>query len=148
MPGFQEALRPGSIYAGADKELPTSSKQADQAAQGDPFAPTALATTSRELTIPDKLTHALVAALVVSMVWDQFKGNLFSYHPVFMSLGYLGFMTEGISLAIGFRRTDGPARVSAIWRHAAVQLAAALSIAIGFWAIYRNKARTCLRHLA
>ena len=86
-------------------------------------------------------THALIALTAVSLVLVVFDGTLFSYHPLFMSLGFLLFMPEGILEAIGFRSTEGESRVKAITKHMWLQLAAVLCCGIGFGAIFANKVR-------
>ena len=50
-------------------------------------------------------------------------------------------MAEGILTAIKFRGLDGGPRVLAIQNHGWIQVAATLSTAMGFAAIYRNKAQ-------
>jgi hypothetical protein len=57
-----------------------------------------------------------------------------------------GFMTEGILAAVKFRNLDGGPRVLAIQNHGWIQVAATLSTALGFGAIYRNKALKGKKH--
>lgn len=83
--------------------------------------------------------HALVILVVLSLVGVLFNGTLFSWHPALMSLGYLGFMTEGVVAAIKFRSLEGQERVRAIQFHALLQVAASACIAGAFYAIYQNK---------
>ncbi len=66
-------------------------------------------------------------------------GVLFPWHPLLMSAGFLGFMTEGISTALAFRHLEGGPRVRAIQRHGWVQVASTVCIALGFLVIYTNK---------
>lgn len=49
-------------------------------------------------------------------------------------------MTEGIVAAYRFRNLDGGPRVQAIQNHGWIQGAATVSVALGFLAIWRNKA--------
>ena len=46
-------------------------------------------------------------------------------HPLFMSIGYVLFMSEGLISGIMFRHLDGPPRVRAIWSHALMQVSQA-----------------------
>ena len=55
------------------------------------------------------------------------------------TLGFLGFMTEGIMAAVRFRPNEGTSRVAAITNHALIQCAATLCLTLGFYAIYHNK---------
>ena len=78
-------------------------------------------------------------ALVLAVLPKVYAGELFPWHPILMGLGFLGFMCEGIIAAYRFRATDGGPRVLAITNHMWVQVAATVSIMLGFWAIYYNK---------
>lgn len=64
---------------------------------------------------------------------------LFSWHPTFMLLGFLGFMTLGVVRSITFRKLDGSPRVKAIQIHAFLQVGAVLCITLGLAAIVANK---------
>ena len=70
-----------------------------------------------------------------------YAGELFAWHPLFMTLGFLGFMTEGILTAVRFRPNEGMARVVAISNHGLIQAGSAGCVGIGFYAIFRSKAR-------
>ena len=48
---------------------------------------------------------------------------------------------QGIMAAVRFRPNEGTTRVAAITNHALIQGAASACVALGFYAIYRNKAR-------
>lgn len=85
--------------------------------------------------------HVLTGSLCLSVLLDQYNGTLFCWHPMLMTVGFLGLMAEGVLLAIDFRPLDGPRRVRAIQVHALVQLTSAASIAGAFWAIWQNKVR-------
>mmetsp|Transcript_30061 Transcript_30061/g.66602 ORF Transcript_30061/g.66602 Transcript_30061/m.66602 type:complete len:240 (+) Transcript_30061:50-769(+) len=92
--------------------------------------------------IVPKLTMALhvsVILVALSMAFSLFDTKLFGWHPVFMSLGYILFMTEGLISSVMFRQLDGPERVRAIQSHALLQLRAILCIIVGFAVIYWNK---------
>lgn len=80
-------------------------------------------------------------ALILQLLPGIYAGELFPWHPVLMGVGFLGFMCEGVLAAYKLRSTDGPPRVMAITNHMYVQLAATLSIILGFLAIYYNKVR-------
>lgn len=56
------------------------------------------------------LLHASVTIISVSLALACFDNSLFSWHPVFMSLGFLLFMAEGIFAGIQFRSLDGQVR--------------------------------------
>jgi hypothetical protein len=77
--------------------------------------------------------------MVLAMLPAIYKGDLFAWHPVFMTVGFLGFMCEGILAAYRFRGTEGAARVAAIENHLWIQVASTVCIALGFYSIYRNK---------
>lgn len=64
---------------------------------------------------------------------------LFSWHPTFMTLGFLGFMTMGVVRSITFRKLDGSPRVKAIQIHALLQAGAVLCTTLGLVAIVANK---------
>ncbi|GLI61584.1 hypothetical protein VaNZ11_004000 [Volvox africanus] len=83
--------------------------------------------------------HCVVACVALSIAFILFDNTLFAWHPAFMSIGYVVFMTEGLIAAIHFRQIDGHERVKAIWSHALLQLRAVICIVIGFGVIYRNK---------
>ncbi|EFJ53321.1 hypothetical protein VOLCADRAFT_120257 [Volvox carteri f. nagariensis] len=83
--------------------------------------------------------HCTVACVALSIAFVLFDNTLFAWHPAFMSIGYIVFMTEGLIAAIHFRQIDGPERVKAIWSHALLQLRAVICVIIGFGVIYRRK---------
>lgn len=86
--------------------------------------------------------HVLVVAVSLTLSFAQFDNSLFAWHPIFMSLGYILFMTEGVLSALSFRSLEGGAeRVQAIQGHALLQLRAVVCICLGFGVIFRNKAR-------
>ena len=80
-------------------------------------------------------------ALILAVLPQVYAGLLFPWHPILMGVGFLGFMCEGIVAAYKLRATDGPPRVAALQNHMWVQIAATLSIALGFAAIFYNKVR-------
>lgn len=69
---------------------------------------------------------------------------LFSWHPSFMAIGFLGLMSEGILTSISFRNLEGNERLQKIWMHLSWQAAATACIIAGFWTIYENKVRKLL----
>lgn len=127
------------------------------------------------------------------MLPAAYQGVLFAWHPLMLSVGFLGFMTEvgavrmasrrpgeaahargelkrrqarreclrllnraalarplcpcrpprpqGIMAAVRFRPNEGTTRVAAITNHAVIQGPATACVTLGFYAIYRNKAR-------
>lgn len=85
------------------------------------------------------MLHASVVLVSLSIGLSCWSSSLFGWHPLFMSLGFLLFMSEGLISAVMFRHIDGPDRVRAIQSHALLQLRAVICIAIGFGVIYRNK---------
>ena len=158
-------VRKGSIYSG---ELPASTFAGklghSEKRMADPF--TGTAPTSRddegagrleedpcESSMGSKrlqlLVHVLAAFLCLSTTVDIYKGTLFCWHPICMTLGFVGLLVEGVVLAVNFRQLEGSRRVAAIQLHALLQGAAVLVVAGGFWAIWQNKVRwsldcTCL----
>lgn len=93
-------------------------------------------------TVLRYIVRAAAVSLTVSIGLDVLayhNSNLFSWHPVFITLGFVGLMSEGILLGTAFRSLDGRERVGAIIRHALMQVGACVAIAIGFLAIYFNK---------
>ncbi|KAI3436714.1 hypothetical protein D9Q98_006129 [Chlorella vulgaris] len=85
------------------------------------------------------LSVGCCVAMAMAMLPAAYQGTLFAWHPLMFSLGFLGFMTEGIMAAVRFRPNEGVARVAAITNHALIQLAATACISLGFYAIYHNK---------
>ncbi|PRW55908.1 cytochrome b561 domain-containing 2 [Chlorella sorokiniana] len=85
------------------------------------------------------LSITLCVAIALAMLPAAYEGQLFAWHPLFLVLGFLGFMTEGIMAAVRFRPNEGLSRVQAITNHAIIQSAATACIAMGLYAIYHNK---------
>lgn len=83
--------------------------------------------------------HGTIAATVATLVITLYNGTLFSWHPILMSTGFLGAMSEGVITALKLRSLEGPPRATAILRHFWIQLLAVIAVSVGFWAIYRNK---------
>lgn len=77
--------------------------------------------------------------VVVSVLPSAYAGILFAWHPIFMSIGYLIFMCEGISIAYRARDVDGNSRVGLLSKHFWTQVAAIVCVSLGFAAIYINK---------
>lgn len=86
--------------------------------------------------------HFLVALLCLSVAMDIYDGSLFSFHPISMTLGFVGLMSEGVLVASRFSRFEGGGRTRAIQTHALIQAAALVCIMLGFWTIWRNKVGT------
>lgn len=87
------------------------------------------------------LLHVSATLVSLSVAFTLYDGTLFGWHPLFMSLGFMLFMTEGLIGSVMFRQLDGPERVQAIWAHALMQGRAFVCILIGFVVIYQNKVR-------
>ena len=85
------------------------------------------------------LSVACCLGLVLAVLPGVYRGELFAWHPLFMGVGLLGFMTEGLLAAVAFRPLEGGARVAAIQNHGLIQAASTLSAGLGFYAIWRNK---------
>lgn len=47
--------------------------------------------------------HGTVVITVATLCASLFDGTLFSYHPTFMSIGFLALMSEGVLTALKFR---------------------------------------------
>lgn len=103
------------------------------------MAPGRAATSRLDLS---RVMHILVILTSLSIAFSVFDGTLFAWHPLFMSIGYLLFMAEGLMSALGFRMLDGPDRVAGINGHALLQIRATLAIILGFGVIYKNKVVT------
>lgn len=88
-----------------------------------------------------QLVHVLCLFLVASITVCALDKTLFVWHPIFMSLGFLGLMAEGILLSISFRPTDGAKRTGKIQQHMYWQSAATLSVLAGLTVIVANKVR-------
>ena len=58
------------------------------------------------------LLHISAVLMALSIAFLLFDSTLFAWHPLFMSIGYLLFMTEGLLSAVMFRHLDGTERVS------------------------------------
>ena len=85
------------------------------------------------------LTAICIVSVLLTQISGVFSGVLFAWHPVLMSVGFLGLMTEGLLAAVRFRPLDGQARTSAIFHHAYLQIVSITCIFLGFLAIYKNK---------
>lgn len=77
--------------------------------------------------------------IVVSVLPSAYAGTLFAWHPIFMSIGYLIFMCEGIMIAYRVRDLDGNSRVGLLIKHFWTQVASVVCVSLGFAAIYVNK---------
>lgn len=140
MPSDQDSLlRPGA--GGGAVALPQSTRNptVDATAPGSEDGLVTSAADSRQTRLLRTVVRSAAIVLTISIAADIFNTTLFALHPIFISLGFLGFMSEGVLLAHSFRLLDGPDRVKAIWQHAIMQVAACISIATGFGAIYLNK---------
>ena len=96
-----------------------------------------------------QIVYGLSATAVVSFCISVFDQSLFSWHPVFMSLGFLSFMTMAVVRSVTFRLLDGKARTKAIQIHAMLQVVALGCTFAGLAAIALNKVcsskLTCFR---
>ena len=97
----------------------------------------------------DKAVVVAVAALASTVPACFFDREiLFTYHPVFMTLAFACFATIGAWIAAKTRSIPaGPARVSALWTHAGVNVASVACACVGGWAIYANKENKGRAHL-
>jgi hypothetical protein len=148
VPGLPASTRPSfasDLQAGVDIrqlapgwDMQEFAEMGIQAPQGDGHT---IANFPYHVKLVIGMVHVLAACICLSTIMDQFNGTLFSWHPILMTVGFVGLMAEGIILAINFRHLEGPRRVSAIQTHALVQLAAASSVLVAFWAIWKNKVR-------
>jgi Eukaryotic cytochrome b561 len=151
-------VRKGSVY-NAD-QLPSSTRPAGEldgqvntatARTPDPFGGQDVSRAAEELLSDTEdvysrlhrklapVVHVLACLLWASVALDIYNRSLFCWHPILITAGFVGLMSEGILLAVNFRQLEGQRRAAAIQVHAYVQLAALLSIALGFWAIWQNK---------
>lgn len=91
------------------------------------------------LRVLELASHGTILATVVTLVVAMYNGTLFAWHPILMSIGFLGAMAEGAITALKFRGLEGPPRAAAIMTHFWIQLLAVAAVSGGFWAIYQNK---------
>jgi Eukaryotic cytochrome b561 len=92
------------------------------------------------------LALATCATLIIAVLPGVYARDLFAWHPLLMTLGFLGFLREGVLAAHRFRTLEGAPRGTAIANHAWVQIAGLVCIAAGFATIYANKVgRTCVK---
>ena len=83
--------------------------------------------------------YVLSAVVTCSLCAFVLDGTLFAWHPTFMSVGFIGFMTLGVVRSVTFRRLDGKARVKAIQIHAFLQALAISFMFGGLGCIFQNK---------
>ena len=79
--------------------------------------------------------------MFVCMLPSAYARELFAWHPIFMTLGYIGFMCEGIIVSFKSRAIEGVTRAGVLTNHMWLQLTSAIMVGIGFAAIYVNKVR-------
>lgn len=89
------------------------------------------------------LIRLLAAFAALSIPIAALDFSLYSWHPTFMALGFLGFMAEAVLTAARFRPLDGSARTAGVQRHMWWQIAAVSSVLLGFTAIEANKVPAC-----
>ena len=85
------------------------------------------------------LIRLLAAFVALSVPLAALDGTLYSWHPTFMALGFIGFMAEAVLTSISFRSLEGSVRTAAIQRHMLWQIAAITCVLFGFLAIEANK---------
>lgn len=99
---------------------------------------------NKETTLASGISSVSIVCcivLIVSVLPRVYAGELFAWHPIFMALGFLGFMCEGILAAYHLRPSDGHLRVVALQNHMWMQVASAVCVFLGFLCIYSNKVR-------
>jgi len=79
--------------------------------------------------------------MFVCMLPSAYARELFAWHPIFMTLGYIGFMCEGVIVFFKSRAIEGVTRAGVLTNHMWLQLTSAIMVGIGFAAIYVNKVR-------
>lgn len=85
------------------------------------------------------LSVGCCVAMAMALLPSAYQGELFAWHPLMFTLGFVGFMTEGIMTAVRFRPNEGTTRVAAITNHALIQCASTACCCLGFYAIFHNK---------
>ena len=85
------------------------------------------------------LVRLLAAFVAISVPLTVLNRKVFTWHPTFMAIGFVGLMSEGVLRSISFRPLEGSARTTAIQRHMWWQLAAVSCVVLGFLAIEANK---------
>jgi cytochrome b-561 domain-containing protein 2 len=97
-------------------------------------------TPTPSINFVQQLAILATIAISVAVLPGIYRGDLFSFHPLLMSIGFLGFMSEGILAAHRLRHnTDGATRVAGLQNHMWIQFTSTVCITLGFYAIYRNK---------
>ncbi|CAG9460428.1 unnamed protein product [Pedinophyceae sp. YPF-701] len=94
---------------------------------------------------------ALGVGLSLGLVWwgmNVSQATLFAFHTLFMSVGLVLVMTEGVLRAMEARATHGPHRTAALKTHMALQLGAVVCLGAGFLTIFANKVRKGKPHFA
>lgn len=93
------------------------------------------------------IIYVLSATVTFAFCAFAFDGSLFAWHPTFMSVGILGFMTLGVVRSVTFKTLDGKARVKAIQVHGFLQAVAISCMFGGLGCIVQNKVLHSKPHL-
>lgn len=97
-----------------------------------------LAATVLQILLP--LTCCSIAAKLLSH-------TLFSWHPVFISIGYLGFFGQGVLTSFAVREQEGDERSRLLTAHALWQLGGVSFVSLGAWATWVSRVDRGLPHL-
>ena len=65
--------------------------------------------------------------------------TLYTWHPIFMALGFLGLMTEGVLTSMSWHTLEGSARTAVLFRHMWWQIGSVGCVSLGLAAIETNK---------
>lgn len=83
------------------------------------------------------MLRGLAAFLALSIPVVALDSTLYSWHPTFMALGFLGLMTEGVLTSA--HNLEGAARTVKLQRHMWWQIGSVGCVSAGFAAIEVNK---------
>lgn len=93
------------------------------------------------MPVIERLIHTLVVSTVLTILFAFANGTLFVWHPILMSMAFLGLMAEGVLTALKVRRYgDGQTRVNKLSNHMHWQGAAWTVALCGAVVIITNKA--------
>lgn len=90
---------------------------------------------------------AIAMSLIIffSMASRPGLGNIFSWHPIFMTLGCIFFMTEGMMAYVS--RVPEVSRAVARKKHAKYQILALACIMLGYMAVFISHEKNSKSHL-
>lgn len=91
------------------------------------------------VSVVQTLSIVCCVQLCLMLLPKLYSRALFPWHPLFMGIGFLGFMCEGILMAYKARSLDGAPRLAVLQQHMKLQIVSTVCVVLGFSAIYMNK---------